>query len=233
MDRKIRQIIENSILKSKKQKREFLLFGRIMIFIQDPLISDTVNFDEIIKDLERFVPSHLFDGIDIIYVGHQQELIDRELEALYDSGAIYITNTLSENVDYIENIIHESAHALEETYGMFIYGDGKIQREFVGKRERLFHIIKAQGYDIAGLNYLNPEFQQEMDDFLYKELGYDNLNYLINGLFLNPYAVTSVGEYFSSGMEKYILDGVKREQIANFSPELTKKIEELINGYQN
>ena len=233
MDQKIRQIIENSILKSKKQKREFLLFGRIMIFIQDPLVSDVVDFDEIVKDLGTLVPPHLFENLDIIYIGQEKELIDRELEALYDSGAVYITNTLAENIDYIENIIHENAHAIEEAHGLLIYGDGRIQREFVGKRNRLFHIIKSQGYDVSDLNYNESEYQQEIDDFLYQELGYDNLNYLINGLFLNPYAVTSISEYFASGLEKYLIDATKREQLRKLSPELTKKIEELINGYQN
>ena len=233
MDPKIRQIIENSILKSKKQKKEFLLFSRIMVFIQDPLISDSVDFDEVVNSLEKFMPPHLFEDIDIIYVGQYQNLIDRSLETLYESGAIYITNTLSENIDYIENIIHENAHSIEDAHGLSIYGDEKVKSEFVGKRERLFHAIKSQGHDVAGLDYLNAEFSQEMDDFLHKELGYDNLNYLINGLFLNPYAVTSIREYFASGLEKYFLDGAKREQLRRFSPELTKKIEELINGYQN
>ena len=233
MDQKIRQIIENSILKSKKQKREFLLFGRIMIFIQDPLVSDVVDFDEIVKDLGTLVPPHLFENLDIIYIGQEKELIDRELEALYDSGAVYITNTLAENIDYIENIIHENAHAIEEAHGLLIYGDGRIQREFVGKRNRLFHIIKSQGYYVSDLNYSESEYQQEIDDFLYQELGYDNLNYLINGLFLSPYAVTSISEYFASGLEKYLIDATKREQLRKLSPELTKKIEELINGYQN
>ena len=233
MDQKIRQIIENSILKSKKQKREFLLFGRIMIFIQDPLVSDVVDFDEIVKDLGTLVPPHLFENLDIIYIGQEKELIDRELEALYDSGAVYITNTLAENIDYIENIIHENAHAIEKAHGLLIYGDGRIQREFVGKRNRLFHIIKSQGYDVSDLNYSESEYQQEIDDFLYQELGYNNVNYLINGLFLNPYAVTSISEYFASGLEKYLIDATKREQLRKLSPELTKKIEELINGYQN
>ena len=233
MDHKIRQIIENSILKSKKQKKEFLLFSRIMVFIQDPFISDSVDFDKVVNNLEEFMPPHLFEDIDIIYIGQYQDLIDRGLEALYESGAIYITNTLSENIDYVENIIHENAHSIEETHGLSIYGDDNVKTEFVGKRKRLFHIIKSQGHDIAGLDYLNSEFQQEMDDFLYKELGYDNLNYLISGLFLNPYAVTSIREYFASGLEKYFLDGTKREQLRNFSPELIKKIEELINGYHS
>ena len=72
---------------------------------------------------------------------------------------------------------------------------------------------------MTGLDFLDSEFDQEMDDFLYKEIGYDNLNYLINGLFLNPYAVTSIREYFASGLEKYFLDGTKREQLRRFSPE--------------
>ena len=136
-------------------------------------------------------------------------------------------------IEDIENIIHENAHAIEEAHGLLIYGDGRIQREFVGKRNRLFHIIKSQGYDVSDLNYSESEYQQEIDDFLYQELGYDNLNYLINGLFLNPYAVTSISEYFASGLEKYLIDATKREQLRKLSPELTKKIEELINGYQN
>ena len=230
MESKIRRIIENSVISAKKQKREFLLFSRIMIFIQDPLISENVDFDEIISTIEQSMPSHLFDNIDIIYVGQHDELTERELEAFYDSGAVYITNTLSDNIDYVENIIHENAHAIEERDGLQIYGDQKIQTEFIGKRKRLFHKIKSAGYDISNIDFMNSEFQTDLDDFLYREIGYDNLNYLINGIFVNPYAATSINEYFSSGVEKYFLNADDRQRLRSFSPELTKKIEELING---
>lgn len=230
MESKIRRIIENSIISTKKRKREFLLFSRIMIFIQDPLVSEDVDFDEIILSLEQSISPHLFDNIDIIYVGQHDELTERELEAFYDSGAIYITNTLSENIDYIENIVHENAHAIEERDGLQIYGDQKIQNEFIGKRKRLFHKIKSEGYGISDIDFMNPEFQHDLDNFLYREIGYDNLNYLINGLFVNPYAATSINEYFSSGVEKYFLSVDDRQRLKAFSPELTKKIEELING---
>tara|TARA_B100000900_G_C20530468_1_gene696094 strand:+ start:570 stop:1271 length:702 start_codon:yes stop_codon:yes gene_type:complete len=230
MESKIRRIIENSVISAKKQKREFLLFSRIIIFIQDPLISENVDFDEIISTIEQSMPSHLFDNIDIIYVGQHDELTERELEAFYDSGAVYITNTLSDNIDYVENIIHENAHAIEERDGLQIYGDQKIQTEFIGKRKRLFHKIKSAGYDISDIDFMNSEFQTDLDDFLYREIGYDNLNYLINGIFVNPYAATSINEYFSSGVEKYFLNADDRQRLRSFSPELTKKIEELING---
>ncbi len=160
MDHKIRQIIENSILKSKKQKKEFLLFSRIMVFIQDPLISDSVDFDEVVSNLEKFMPPHLFEDIDIIYIGQYQDLIDRGLEALYESGAIYITNTLSENVDYVENIIHENAHSIEDAHGISIYVDVKVNSEFICNSKRLFNIIKSQDYDISGFDYLQPKFDQ-------------------------------------------------------------------------
>tara|TARA_R100000808_G_scaffold23919_2_gene53830 strand:+ start:3190 stop:3885 length:696 start_codon:yes stop_codon:yes gene_type:complete len=231
MQQKIHKIIENSVNRSKKQQKEYLLFGRVFIYIQDPIISDMVDFELIIEQIEEFVPSHLFDGIDLIYVGQFLDLIERELEALYESGAIYITNILNNNLDYVENIIHEAGHSLEQNSGLQIYGDKKIEREFLGKRQRLFYKIQAENYNISNLNYLDTEFQEDIDNFLYREIGYENLNYLINGLFLNPYAATSLSEYFSSGLEKYLLDGEDRRYLKILSPKLVEKIEELINGY--
>ena len=239
MDQKIKKIIENSILNARKQEKEFLLFGSIMIYVQDTLISDEVDFNKIVDFIEKrltshlYNASHLFDGIDVIYVGQFDEIIDRELEAFYESGAIFIANTLNSNFDYVENIIHEVAHSIEESHGLQIYGDHKLNSEFLGKRNRLFSIIKSQGYDIDDLEPLNPEYQEDMDMFLYQDIGYDKLNYLINGLFFNPYAVTSLSEYFASGFEKYLLDAEGRRRIVEFSPQLAKKLEELINGYQN
>ena len=167
----------------------------------------------------------------MVYIGQFQSLIDRELEAQYENGAIFITNTLNDNYDYIENIVHEMLHSLENAFGLQIYGDGKVEREFLGKRERLFHKIGSEGYNTKGIDYLEPDYQQDMDDFLYQEMGYENLNYLISGLFLNPYATTSLGEYFASGMEKYLLSSDDRRYLKKLSPALVTKIEELLNGY--
>jgi hypothetical protein len=202
-----------------------------MVYLHDSLISDTVDFEQIISQIEEYTPSHLFDGIDLIYVGHFQDLVDRELEAMYESGAIFITNVLNNNIDYIENIIHEAAHGLEENNGPQIYGDRKIQEEFLGKRKRLFHRIQSEGYGIEHLNILDSEYQEDVDKFLYQELGYERLNYLISGLFLSPYSVTSLREYFASGIEKYLLSSEDRRYLKVLSPKLIEKIEELINGY--
>jgi len=231
MKQKFQKIIENSVLRSRKQRREFLLFGRILIYIQDPLISDSIDFQNIVTQIEKSIPPHLFDGVDLVYVGQFQDLIDRELEAFYENGAIFITNILNDNIDYIENIVHETGHSLEHNNGLQIFGDKKVEREFIGKRERLFHTIQSEGYNIENLDPLDPEYHEEMDSFLYQELGYEKLGYLINGLFLNPYAVTSLSEYFTSGIEKYLLSKKDKKYLKALSPKLVEKIEELINGY--
>jgi hypothetical protein len=231
MNRKIQKIIENSVLKSKKQNKEFLLFGRILVFIQEPLSSESVDFGEVLETIEKYIPSHLFDEIDVIYVGQFKQLIDRELEAVYEDGAIFITNLLPSNIDYVENIIHENAHALEAAHSLEIYSDSKIEIEFLGKRHKLFHLIRQEGYVIIDFDPMKVDYTKEIDDFLYKEVGYEKLENLINGIFLNPYAVTSLREYFASGMEKYLLSGEDRRYLSIISPALVRKIEELINGY--
>ena len=42
-----------------------------------------------------------------------------------------------------DDIVHEIAHAVEERHANHIYGDGRLQNEFLGKRERLYQILKA------------------------------------------------------------------------------------------
>ena len=47
------------------------------------------------------------------------------------------------------------------------------------------------------------------------------------GLFVSPYAATSIQEYFANGFEKYFLDETRT--VKNVSPVLYRKIEEIIN----
>ena len=41
---------------------------------------------------------------------------------------------------------------------------------------------------------------KEFDNFLYKKIGYDKLSLLTSGLFLSPYSITTIREYFASGL---------------------------------
>ena len=145
---------------------------------------------------------------------------------MYDNGGIYISSAEPTNFDMLENFIHEVAHSLESDYGMMIY-DEELVREFKGKRNRLYHLLKAEGYHINPILYSFTEYNKKFDNFLANEVGYPTLLSLTMGLFASPYGATSIQEYFANGFEKYFLDNPRI--VRNISPVLYRKIEEIIN----
>ena len=63
--------------------------------------------------------------------------------------------------------------------------------------------------------------------FLYQDVGYALLTTLTMGLFVSPYAATSLREYFATGFDKYYLED--RRYLKNISPILFEKIEYISN----
>lgn len=128
--------LNESINRSKKLKDKYSLYD-MEIFIKDPLPED-IDMDFVLRYIKSRVPINLFRGVDMIYIGQFSYLSDREVNALYMDGAIYLTNKQEDDKDIIDDIIHELAHSLEEIYGHLIYDDGRIEREFLGKRKDCF-----------------------------------------------------------------------------------------------
>ena len=226
----VEKLIRESAERSRKARGEYHLFGNTMISVKGD-IYPTIDFDQIVKEIEEHMSSHLFEEIDYIFIGSFSENDERALEAHYKDGAIYITSDLPTNKDYIENIVHEAAHAIEGQHGLSIYGDKNIEQEFLGKRRRLAARMTAEKIDISSLNFEDPEYSMELDSFLYKGIGYEKLNNLTIGLFNSAYAVTSLNEYFASGFEEYFLGD--RAYLHKISPQLFKKVEEIVMGDEN
>ena len=221
---KIEQIIADSLSRHKEQRREYTLFGKFF-YLKEPFLGN-IDVHGVIETLETSMPSHLFDEIDEVLVGDFDFLHERSLEAMYKDGAIYVTNQIQSAKDLIENIVHEASHSLEYSYGAVIYGDRKINAEFIGKRERLRSILQSEGYKVASYDFEDVEYDEEFDAFLYKEVGYVKLNNLVNGLFVSSYAVTSLKEYWAVGFEDYFIGD--RDYLKTISPILFRKIEEVI-----
>ena len=110
----------------------FTLYGgRIEVFVQEETRFD---FKQALEKLEKVIPGYfLLQGIDVIYVGDFADLKDRNLNAAYADGAIYVLSNQSSEQDFLDDIVHEVAHSLEERFTGFIYGDGKIQQEYKEK----------------------------------------------------------------------------------------------------
>ena len=118
------------------------------------------------------------------------------------------------------------AHSLEEQFGEGIYGDSEIIDEFIGKRKKLMSLFSQNGIEYPDKKlYLKTDFDERFDEFLYKDVGYQRLGYLTNGLFLTPYACTSLREYFSNGFEHYFMG--ENIYLKKISPKLYSKISSL------
>ena len=224
---KIEQLIRESSRKHAEQRKEFIMPGGVFVSVIGELFPE-VDMLLIIGKLERLIPPHLFEEVDEIFVGTFSENDDRALEAHYESGAIYITSDLPTNMDYIENIVHETAHSLESARGLEIYGDGRVESEFLGKRKTLKRILSSERIETSDLDFKDPEYSEIFDLYLYKKVGYDRLNNLTTGLFVSPYAATSLREYFANGFEEFFLGD--REYLKRVSPQLFIKIMEMINN---
>jgi len=219
----IEDIIKKSLTEQKTLQKEYHLFGKL-VYVQEPFVGD-VNIQSVIEEIESSIPSYLFEEIDTVIVGTFDFLDERDLEAIYKDGAIYISSRIINNRDLLENILHETAHSLESSIGYFIYGDSELSSEFLGKRIRLKSILAASGIETQ-YNFSDTEYNPDFDMFLYEEIGYPTLRALTDGLFHTPYAITSLREYWASGFEDYFLGD--RELLKRISPRLFSKIEGVI-----
>ena len=215
--------ITESMKRSRKLKDHYSMRGTD-IYIQDP-VGDHIDLDFVFEYVTARVPAKLLDSIDVIYVGDFPEFREREINAYYDSGAVFITNDQDNDRDMIDDIVHEIAHGVEERYNDFVYSDGSVEREFMSKRKALFRILEAYDLNPPKQLLVDPSYNQVVDDYLYEEVGYEILNDLVNGLFVSAYAATSVNEYYARGFEERVFG--HRKEIKNLSPALYRVYEDL------
>ena len=208
------------------ERRETVFFNSINVFIKDPL-PENVPLNPVLRKVESIIPRHLVYNIDAVYVGQFKHLKEREINALYQDGALYISNVQDDVVDLLDDIIHEISHAAEEKYGPEIYGDFEIENEYLAKKQRLYEVLKSYEYNVDYNMFTQTEYSQEFDNLLYKEIGYEKLEHFTIGLFLSNYAVTSMREYFAIGFERYFLGD--SGELAAVCPYLSQKIERLAN----
>lgn len=215
--------ITESVKRSRKLKDHYSMRGT-NIYIQDP-VGDHIDLDFVFEYVTARVPSKLLDSIDVIYVGNFPEFKEREINAYYDNGAIFVTNQQDNDRDMIDDIVHEIAHGVEERYNDFVYSDGSVEREFMKKRETLYNLLNTYDLNPPKLLLIEPSYNQIVDDYLYAEVGYDVLNDLVNGIFVSAYAATSINEYYARGFEEWVFG--HRAEIKKLSPALYRIFDDL------
>tara|TARA_R110000824_G_C15210354_1_gene676543 strand:- start:1913 stop:2593 length:681 start_codon:yes stop_codon:yes gene_type:complete len=217
---KLKDIIIGSYNKALSERKEFYLNGA-MIQVVDPL-TNSINLNQIVEFLKKKIPEYILSLVDVYYIGNFDVFKKKNTNAAYMDGAIYISNNQDSEKDLVDDIIHELGHALIEKDRVSIFSDGSISNEFMAKRKTLKNILTSEGYNVPR-DFSKTSFSQEVDDFLFKEVGYEKIKSLINGLFMSPYSITSLEEYFTSGLEDYFLG--KSLLLKTITPALYNKME--------
>jgi hypothetical protein len=212
---------------SKKQHKEGIFLDNVHVFIKDHIIGD-INLENVLKKVKNSIPLHLFGGLDAIYIGQFKELQQKEVNAAFMDGALYISNVQQDEETMLEDFIHEIAHSLEEIANFNMYQDDSIYDEFLAKRLKLQSILQSNGYNTSKQNFSNLEYNEKFDKYLYEEIGYPALHTITVNLFCSPYGATSIREYFANGFEFYFVKD--RQLVKKISPQLYKKLIEVEKG---
>jgi hypothetical protein len=215
--------LEESVKRSKKLKDHYMLKG-VDIYIKDT-VTNNVDIDFVIRYVAKRLPNHVLSNIDLIYVGQFQDLIDRDVNALWQNGAIYITNNQDSEMDMIDDLIHEIAHSNEKQYERLIYEDEKLEKEFLTRRKKLALVLKDKGLEVPIGFIYDAEYNKNIDDYLYEKITYDVLWQLIPGIFPSPYSITSLREYWAKGFEEFYMG--QQHSLKEVSPVLFSKLMQL------
>jgi len=208
-----------------KNVQDFYTSTGLHVYIKDPLTTD-IDHEEVIAKVEEHIPTHLLSEVEMIIIGWFKEFEERNLNAFYSDGCLHISNDQDDSADMFDDIVHEIAHSLEEPYGYEIYGDKNLENEFLKKRLQLRHILWAHDFKAQSEFFTNTEYDTEFDDFLLNKVGYDKLALLMQGLFISPYAATSLREYFATGFTEFYLEP-DHNGLKSISPALYKKLFKL------
>lgn len=210
----------------QSKNTDFYTATGIHVYFKDPPTSD-VDVEAVVAKVESQLPMHLLEEIEMIIVGWFDEFEERNINAFYDSGTVYVSNLQDDDNDLYDDLIHEIAHSVESPHGYYLYGDEKVKKEFLAKRSRLHDILWNMGYKAPKSFFREVEFNQEFDDFLYKKIGYDKLSQILQGLFISAYAATSLREYFATAFTEYYMDSNH-----NFLKSVSPAVYDKINGIQ-
>ena len=213
------------------ERKRYSLTDNVEIILKDKLPKN-IDLAKIVDLLRTNVPDVFFKFLKNIYIGDYPIFKKREISALNKDYAIYIKNNQDNEKDIIDDIIHELAHCVEERFYKELYEDQSIINEFLGKRNRLHDMLKQEGYEVNYFDFLNLEYDKGFDDILYKQIGYDVIENVAPGLFIRPYAATSLREYFATGFEEYYLKGP--DKVRDTSLQVFKKIRaiEKLNNFK-
>ena len=153
----------NSSFINETKVMQTKLHNHIDIYIKN-FLPKGFDLQSVLHKVEHTLPASLMQDVDAIIIGDFKMLKKKDLDAVYEDGAIYLTNDQKSEADMYDDIVHEVAHAVEKNYGMEIYGDGQLETEFINKRRVLYSTLNAHGIsNLTMYDYINPDYDKAFD----------------------------------------------------------------------
>ncbi len=206
-----------------KESQDFNIIGGVDVIINNTL-PDNVNLKGAWCGVDSPPPPSLLEKMQKKITGQQEVIIKRNVNSMYKNGILYITHEQDNNADLYDDIVHEICHSVEEMHQDSIYGDDLLEDEFVRKRRFVLDILAADGYNCSSIDAGETRYTAKIDNFFHEEVGYKKLGNLTRNIFVTPYAITSIREYWATAFEKFWIKPDLRPFIKKSSPVLYQKI---------
>ena len=126
-----------------EQVSNFYTSTGIHVYFKDQMHDHSVDVEKVVTRLESLIPTQLLSEVEMIIIGHFDEFDERNINAFYKDGALHISNLQMDEDGLLDDMIHETAHAVEIAYGQQIYADSKIKDEFLRKRNHLSDVVNG------------------------------------------------------------------------------------------
>lgn len=223
-------LFENYIQKRNPMKNDkmFKITNNVSLVITSKL-SSNVDLEYVLNFLRTKIHQKFWNCVDGVYVAELPDFKRRNINAIFKDDVVYVTGKQDSSEDFLDDIVHELGHGIEEKYRDLIYGDGHLENDFLQKRVKVYNkYFKKSGLDNKKLYnlFIHPEYSKELDDFFYRDIGYDKLRNMTNDLFMTPYGITSLREYWANTFENFVLG--QKERAKEICPKVCQKIVYLL-----
>ena len=213
MDSKLQYIRKKA--NEAKISNGFIVNGVKVQFTETP----SFDVEKFLKNKLNKLPNNLVNSVNKIIFG--DFYLSPEYVGKAANDVIYLSNKEEES-DLFSTLIHELAHTYITKNYDEVFGDGELKKEFLGKRNKLYHKMRSSGIDLPPHQYFeNPNFDRKFDGYLNRNVGYDLLSQLIVGIFPTCYSVSSLEEYFSVGLDLFFTG---KGQMLEDCPILKRKV---------
>jgi hypothetical protein len=217
----IKKIVESQYGGNKNKIKVFnfyLLFENLLFEI-----------DDLVKKLKS-LSFEVYNGVEEIIIDEFDFLQKSGKQSVYKDGKLYVVNTKNLEETFA-SIVHELAHVIENYRRNDFFSDGLIKKEFLQKRLILYKILEDYFPEInLEKNYfLTINYNKIFDNFLVNEIGYGKLQTIAKKLFVSPYSIVSLSEYFACCFEKILCSSYEEEKyFKNLCPMVYNKITAML-----